>query len=180
MTANTNATGWYGQVFKAWQVKALGAKPTAEQLATIHALGARPGKQALAIAMASRDSGVSGAQIVMACGAPQLNKMRGMIASGVLKRDAVGPNELGHSVYKVTLTAKGTAAIKRASEAAEKAALKGDAVPVKKAKAKKAASKAKGKAKPVVPVSPAVPVEVTTGQTEGVVTAPEVTTELTA
>lgn len=179
MTANTNATGWYGQVFKAWQVKALGAKPTAEQLATIHALGARPGKQALAIAMASRDSGVSGAQIVMACGAPQLNKMRGMIASGVLKRDAVGPNELGHSVYKVTLTAKGTAAIKRTAEAAEKAALKADE-PVKKAKVKKATSKAKGKAKPVVPASPAVPVEVTTGQPEGAMSAPDLTTELTA
>ena len=113
MSKQTNATGWYGTYFKAWQVKLLGPKPTEAQLATIHGLGARPGKQALANAMALRDCGVTGSQIVIACGAPQLNKMRGFITDGLLKREAV-PAAGTHTVYKLTLTAKGATRVKAA------------------------------------------------------------------
>ena len=113
MTKQTNAAGWYGGFFKAWQVKLLGPKPTEAMLDTIHKLGARPGKQALANAMALRDCGVTGSQIVIACGAPQLNKMRGFITDGLLKREAV-PAAGNHTVYKLTLTAKGAARTKAA------------------------------------------------------------------
>ena len=113
MAKQTNAAGWYGGFFKAWQPKLLGPKPTEAMLDTIHKLGARPGKQALANAMALRDCGVTGSQIVIACGAPQLNKMRGFITDGLLKREAV-PAAGNHTVYKLTLTAKGAARTKAA------------------------------------------------------------------
>lgn len=135
MTDHTNA---YANVLKGWQVKQLGPKPTEADFATIHLLGLRPGKQALANAMALRADGVSAAQIVMATGAPQLNRMRGLIAAGVVKRPMVPANEQGHTVYKITLTPKGESVVKRATEAAVKAVVDGGAVkPKGKAKADK-------------------------------------------
>lgn len=114
---SNDATGWYGNVFKHWPVKLVGPQPSAAQLDTIHKLGARPGKQALANAMGLRDAGVTGAQIVMACGAPQLNKMRGFVADGLLKFEAVPPADNGHKVYKLLLTAKGQAKVDRVTKA---------------------------------------------------------------
>ena len=105
-------TGHYTGFFKNWQIKLLGPKPTTEQLDAIHKLGARPGKQALANAMSLRDCGVTGSQIVIACGAPQLNKMRGFVTDGLLKREATPKTDAGHTVYKMTLTAKGSAKVK--------------------------------------------------------------------
>lgn len=144
----TDHTGWYANTFKAWQVKQVGPKPTAEMLATVHGLGLRPGKQALANAMALRDCGVTGAQIVMVCGAPQLNRMRGLISDGHVKREAVPPNELGHAVYKITLTPKGAKRIKGQVAAGDKAALNGDADEAKPAKAKRTSKPRKVKVKP--------------------------------
>ena len=168
MTAtNTDHTGWYANVFKAWQVKQLGPKPTADMLATVHGLGLRPGKQALANAMALRDCGVSGAQIVMVCGAPQLNRMRGLISDGHVKREAVPPNELGHAVYKITLTPKGAKRIKGQVAAGDKAALNDDAEPVQPVKAPKAKPARKPrKAKAVPEVTAPVEVPVTEQVTE--------------
>lgn len=147
--SNSNETNWYGHVFKAWQVKLLGSKPTADMLAQIHKLNARPGKQALACAMALRPEGVTGAQIVIACGAPQLNKMRGFITDSLLKRLPVSAAANGHQVYKLELTAKGLQRIKQAEARAAKQAEAGtaEADTVKPAKAKKQAVKASGKAK---------------------------------
>lgn len=151
-TANTAST-FYNSVpvgaggFKNWSTKHLGSKPTDEMLATVHALGLRPGKQALANAMALRPEGVSGAQIVMMAGAPQLNRMRGLIGAGVVKRDMNAPvNPQGQAVYKLNLTSKGETAIKRAADLAAKQALDtGDT-----AKPAKAKVKAKAKRKPKV------------------------------
>lgn len=172
----SNVTNWYGTVFKSWQVKQLGPKPTAEMLATIHNLGARPGKQALASAMALRDCGVTASQIVMACGAPQLNKMRGFITDALLKRNPAAPSPEGHTVYKLELTAKGKARCeKQAKLAAEKAAEgegKAVAKPAKKQAAKRPA-KPKGEVKPVEPVN-AAPVETPTSD------APNASPEATA
>jgi hypothetical protein len=115
--------------------------------------------------MALRDCGVTGAQIVMACGAPQLNKMRGFITDGLLKRLPVAPSSEGHTVYRLEVTTKGTKRIegngKRAAEAEAKG--EGETKPKATSKAKgaskpktkaKATSKAKGaskaKAKPAV------------------------------
>lgn len=157
-----NETNWYGTVFKAWNVKHLGPKPTAEMLAHIHGLGARPGKQALANAMALRDCGVTAAQIVMACGAPQLNKMRGFITDALLKRLPTPPSPEGHTVYRLELTAKGKQRVERTAKAAAEKAAEGDGA-AKPAKAKKQAAKrpakVKGVAKPVDPVTVG-PVEV--------------------
>lgn len=148
----------YAPLFKGWQVKVMGAKPADDLLATAHAFG-RPGKQSLALAMAMRPEGVSGAQIVMACGAPQNNHRRGLIAGGQFKRDmSVPPNEQGHTVYRVTLTAKGEAAMKRKAEAEAKAALTGDVPASGKAKARKAAGKGKGRKVKAPATTPAAPV----------------------
>jgi hypothetical protein len=134
----SNQTDWYGTVFKGWQAKLLGPKPTADMLASIHNLGARPGKQALAIAMGLRDCGVTNSQIVIACGAPQLNKMRGLITDSYLKRVPVSPSPEGHTVYKLNVTPKGLQRIDRTVKAAVKADEAGKAE-VEKPKAKKAA-----------------------------------------
>ena len=103
----------YLPMFANWQVKVMGSKPTAEVLAKVHGLGLRPGKQAIACAMALRSEGVTGPQIVMVCGAPQLNRMRGLISGGLFKRSVVAANEQGHTVYKCIVTPKGDAEIKR-------------------------------------------------------------------
>lgn len=136
----SNETNWYGNVFKSWQAKVLGPKPTADMLAKVHNLGCRPGKQALAIAMGLRDCGVTGSQIVIACGAPQLNKMRGFITDAMLKREPVAPSAEGHTVYKLAVTKKGDSRIERtAKAAADKTAAGNDgAKPAKPAKNKKA------------------------------------------
>ena len=177
---------YYTHVFKSWQTKVLGPKPTAEMLANIHGLGARPGKQALANAMALRDCGVTGSQIVIACGAPQLNKLRGFITDALLKREAAAPSPEGHKVYKVTITAKG---LKRIESAKAKAAAleaegknTGETAPkaAKPKKAAKATAKAKGarKAKPATPVAAtpengtSEPATVTEGHTTVDVVAP--------
>lgn len=144
--SNATESNWYSTRFKTWQGAQLGAKPTAEMLGNVHNLGARPGKQALAIAMGLRPGGVTGAQIVVACGAPQLNKMRGFISDALLKREAAPPDANGHTVYKLAVTAKGQARIARtikAKQAADEAG-KGEAKP----KVKKATGKPRKPAKP--------------------------------
>jgi hypothetical protein len=151
-------TNFYRDVFNGWQVKQLGPKPTAELLATVHGLGARPGKQALAIAMGLRDAGVTGSQIIIATGAPQLNKMRGYITDALLRREMVPPASNGHTVYKLALTAKGKQRIERSIKAAEKAAAQGEA----DEKPAKGPAKARGERKPRQPKVAPVTEPVTT------------------
>lgn len=142
-----NNSNFYQNTFKSWQTKLLGSKPTEAMLASIHNLNARPGKQALACAMALRPEGVTAGQIQIACGAPQLNKMRGFITDALLKREMVPPTAQGHTVYKLHVTPKGEQRIKRSEAAALKAAEQGKGEAAEKpAKAK--ATKAKGASKP--------------------------------
>lgn len=150
MTNVNNAATHYADIFKGWsgeKAKMLGPKPTAELLDHVHKLGARPGKQALAIAMGLRDCGITAGQMQIACGAPQLNKMRGFITDAFVKRLAA-PKVEGHTVYRLELTAKGKQRIERAEKQLAKAEAAGAAVegeaPAKPAK--KAASKRKPKA----------------------------------
>ncbi len=163
MTNATKASGWYGQALKGWRASVTGDKPTDTQLHAAHALGCRPGKQAFALAMTLRDAGATGSQIVVACGAPQNNKRRDLIAKGLLKRLPMATGDNGHSVYRVEVTAKGTARIAAYDKAAVDAAVQGSAKPVK-AKAKR-----KAKAAPVVTVPTGdAPVDVmTTNPVEG-------------
>jgi len=152
----TNAATHYAPLFKNWQLKLLGPKPSADQLASVHGLGCRPGKQALAIAMSTRDCGVTGSQIVMACGAPQLNKMRGLIADAFLREMPAPLADNGHKVYRNEVTAKGKQRIARVARADAAKVAAGEAEtdqPKGKAKVKKPASKArKPKAGHVTPV----------------------------
>lgn len=163
--SHDDVLGHYADTFKSWP-KQVGNKPTREALATIHGLGARPGKQALANALAMRPEGVTGSEIVIACGAPQLNKMRGFITDNLLKREAVPPRN-GHTVYKLTLTAKGAARIKgkAAKATVEKPVAKAKPSPKvqKAAKAIKAARAeyAAAKVEPDANVPPVQPVETT-------------------
>ena len=133
-----NALNAYKPLFADWQVKVMGSKPTNDMLVKVHGLGLRPGKQAIACAMALRTEGVTGPQIVMVCGAPQLNRMRGLIAGGLFKRVVVPANELGHTVYKCNVTPKGESEIKRIG-----AALANANVSTAKPKAKVVKSKPK-------------------------------------
>jgi len=144
----TDATNWYTGSFKNWSIKALGSKPTADQLEAIHLLGLRPGKQALANAMALRPEGVTNAQIIQACGNPQLNRMRGLIADKLVKREPVPMTGAGHTVYKLVLTPKGEQRISKARERIAAAEAEANVTaPAKPAKAvKKAAAKRKPKA----------------------------------
>lgn len=152
-----NDSNWYANVFKAWNAKVLGPKPTTELLANVHKLNARPGKQALACAMALRDCGVTGSQIVVATGAPQLNKMRGYISDGIFKRLPVPPSAEGHTVYKLELTGKGKTKISQYEARAAKAATV-ETADAKPAKAKGAAKvKKPAKVKAVEPVTTAAP-----------------------
>lgn len=153
-SANVNASTHYTNLFKSWG-KPYGAKPDAASLDTVHKLGARPGKQALAIAMGMRDSGVTGSQIIMACSAPQFNKMRGFITDGLLKREPASKTDEGHTVYKLTLTAKGKQRVERTEKALAKAAEAAAAEPEVQAKpVKKAAAKPR-KPKATVTAEPA-------------------------
>jgi hypothetical protein len=143
MTTNANAVlGQYKPYFDNWQANVLGPKPTAELLTKVHGLGLRPGKQALACAMSLRTDGVTGSQIVIACGAPQLNRMRGLIAEGVFKRLPVAANGANHTVYKCEVTPRGEAEIKRLEKVAANSAAATTPKPAK-AKAKPAKVKAK-------------------------------------
>jgi hypothetical protein len=159
----TNAATFYADFFKKWQgagmLKMLGAKPTAEQLATAHHLGCKPGKQAFAVAMSLRDCGVTGSQIVIACGAPQLNKMRGFVTDALLREVPTALLD-GHKVYHNAVTPKGQKRIDAMVKASEAKAAQGEAEAVKapkvKAKVKKATSKARkgnGKATAQVPAN---------------------------
>lgn len=151
MTKQTTLAS-YSNFTKGW-LKALGPMVVAEALDTVHALGARPGKQALAIAMMQRDTGATSAQIVLATGAPQLNKMRALVEAGYFKRVPMPQTDAGHMVYKLELTGKGATKVKAAAEKAAKAAADAEApegATKPKGKGKvRAASKRKPKAAPV-------------------------------
>jgi len=148
-----NDAAWYGDTFKAWQGNLLGGKPGNDLLHTVHMLGLRPGKQALANAMALRPQGVTGSEIVIACGAPQLNRMRGLISDGLVKREPHAARN-GHTVYKTVLTPKGVKRVAagdaKAATAAQAGDVPGDAAG--KPKAKRVRKPAKPAATPTAPV----------------------------
>lgn len=154
---NNDATGWYGDFFKVW-AKQHGPKPSADQLDAMHCLGLKPGKQALACAMALRDCGVTGPQIVLACGAPQLNRMRGLIDDKLVARLPASPDAVQgktHTVYKLVITPKGQKRIdtKRAQLAAGEAEAQGQVTtPAKVKRTSKAAKPSKRASADSLPV----------------------------
>lgn len=153
--SNVNFTSHYANIFKTWQAKLLGPKPTNEQLAVPYGLGARPGKQALAIAMSLRECGITAAQMQIACGGPQRNKLKGYYDDAYLKRDMSVPRTPeGHTVYRSMVTPKGLKRIETTSkrDAALDAAGK---VPVEAGTEKPAKAKGAAKAKKVAKAKPA-------------------------
>lgn len=161
MTNANDALKAHAEFFKVWPVKFAGQKPTGEQLLTYHLLGARFGKQCLAGAMSLRDCGVTNSEIQVACGNPQLNKMRGFVDDALLKRDMGAGKRDGRDVYKHVVTPKGLLRIKQAEARMTKleAAGKPASEPVK-AKAVKKPKVTKGDGAPKLkakPVSEALP-----------------------
>jgi hypothetical protein len=149
----------YSTAFKNWP-KLAGSKPTLDMLNAAHALGCRPGKQALAMAMYSRDGGATDGQVKLACIAgwgasgSHHNKRRDLQRAkliSVVTEPMVSPS--GHTIlkYLVKLTATGQARLTKVAEVT---------APVAKP------AKAAKKAKPVV-----APVAAETAP----VTAPEAT-----
>ncbi len=147
--SEVNHRAYYGTVWPNWVTKALGPQPTNEQLGTIHGLKARPGKQALANAMALRDCGVTGAQIKNAVALidggsnPQLNKMRALVSAGMLAWVPMPVTGEG-KVYRTKLTPLGAQMVKANAGSSV------HVTPTLKATAPKAPAKGKGavKAKP--------------------------------
>jgi len=167
MSNANDASALYPAFFKKWQtagmLKLLGPKPSSDQLAKVHALGPRPGKQAFIIAMALRDCGVTPAQMVLITGTKHLNKI-GDLTTDAYLREVLMPQVDGMKCYKREITPKGMQRIERAikAEAATVAAGEAEAVKVPKVKAaaKKRTSaprKPKATADKLPPVSPIEP-----------------------
>ncbi len=158
MSNANDASSLYPVFFKKWQtagmLKLLGPKPTSDQLAKVHALGPRPGKQAFIIAMALRDCGVTPAQMVLITGTKHLNQM-GDLTTDAYLREVLMPQVDSMKCYKREITPKGMQRIERTikAEAATVAAGEAEAVKVPKVKAaaspNKAARKAAKKAKAI-------------------------------
>lgn len=81
-----------------------GRKPTRNLLNEVHnAQAARPNsKDAMAVAMAIRETGTTQKQITAALGAPHRNKITQLILSGKAKRVPM-PQDDGHMVYRIIL-----------------------------------------------------------------------------
>jgi hypothetical protein len=155
----SNITQWYGDVLNRWAGDRLGRKPTAVELNTVHMLGLRPGKQALANAMYLRPAGATQGQVIQACGAPQLNRMRGLVADGLVKRVPMSA-AAGHTVYRIEITAKGLAKVTKASAVVASDTANGEAKPVKPVKRKPKAAKPASEPAPVTDAPAVQPVKV--------------------
>src|SRR6266403_1693440 len=149
MSNANDASALYPLYFKKWQLagmlKQLGPKPTADQLAKVHALGPRPGKQAFIIAMALRDCGVTPAQMVLIMGTKHLNKM-GDLTTDAYLREVLMPQVDGMKCYKREITPKGAARIERFNKAQAATVAAGEAEAVKAAAKKRTSGARKPKA----------------------------------
>lgn len=153
---------WYAAILAGWQVKLMGAKPTADQLSTPLYWGYRAGSEALHLAMCLRPEGCTVQQFCTAgsCG-PANNKRRDVVSHRKLATVTVSGTPYA---YKLVMTAKGRDALKAgiAKVAAGEVEAKVKAkAPAKAAKAAKGKVNAKGrnvkapKAKPAPVASPA-------------------------
>ena len=117
---------YYTNVMQSWSSSELGKKPTEAELSLAHVFG-RPGKQSLAVALALRDGGVTGAQIKAVSAlvdgkpTPQLNHMRDLIKARLFTREAVT------GAYALTLAPRGQQFVDlHGAKAAEKLAGKAE------------------------------------------------------
>lgn len=118
MAKKQTAATPYRQVLSHWRTKELGPKPTLAQLEAAHALGCRPGKQALAVAMCLRQGGATDGQMKMACilnwgSSGSHHNKRGDLVDRKLVRNVIsGEDASGHKVYTIALTPKGEALVR--------------------------------------------------------------------
>lgn len=111
MAKLTQKSRYPQHVFTDW-VKALGPLPSEAQLSVAHVFG-RPGKQALGIAMALRDCGMTSSQMTSASAlfdgkaTTCRNKIKAEIAAGMFDGGA------SNGVIKITLTPRGQQHIDR-------------------------------------------------------------------
>lgn len=156
-------------VWAKWH-KPLGAKPTNEQLATVHNF-ARPGKQALVLAMALRADGVTATQMMQSS---MLFDGRATYHRNKLKAQHTGPGApfdggLADGAYRLKLNKVGVAFIERNAEGAAAKATgegKAKAATPAKPKAKKPTSRPRKPVQgpPVITVAPAADGDATAQQ----------------
>src|SRR3981189_3767675 len=144
MSQANDASALYPVFFKKWQtagmLKLLGPKPSSEQLAKVHALGPRPGKQAFIIACSLRDCGVTPAQMVLLTGTKHLNKMADLTTDAYL-REVLMPQVDGMKCYKRETTPRGAARMECFNKAQAATVAAGEAEAVKAPKVRAAAKK---------------------------------------
>jgi hypothetical protein len=164
----TQANTYYSKLLANWS-KAWGSKPTAEMFNTVHAVGKKPGVEALHLAMCLRPEGCTVPQFTAAgavlkgskCG-PANNTRKAHVAAGLFTQ-TIMPGTRPYA-FALALTSKGKAMVKAAwaaAQAADKAA-----VADKPKAAKKPTSKPrKPKATVTVPATVPAPVTVPTADT---------------
>lgn len=122
MAKHDAITATYGVALKGWHKPTMGSKPGLELFEQAHALGCRPGKQALARALELRADGATDGQIKAACIAQWGNSgshhnKRGELATAKLVK--VTKTKPGaHTVYRIELTPKGVERVKGAVDTA--------------------------------------------------------------
>lgn len=146
MASNKPHDRYPAHVWANWSTKALGPKPSADELTTAHAFCQRPGKQSLGIAMALRSTGITRPQMY--------DSSRLFDGNGTYAMNKLGAQFKGHNppfdgsqvdgAIKLKLNANGRAFMARNAQAA--AGKVTDTVKAKPAtptapKAKKPASK---------------------------------------
>lgn len=96
---------YYQHILKSWQPKFCGSFPTSEMILQAHALGCRPGKQALSIAMSLRKTGYTLPQYFIGSGASSTahNKRNELVDKGLIEVKQEG----SPTFYKAILTNKG-------------------------------------------------------------------------
>ncbi|HET9285727.1 MAG TPA: hypothetical protein VFR24_27565 [Candidatus Angelobacter sp.] len=94
-------------------------------LEAAHALGCRPGKQALAVAMCLREGGATDGQMKMACilnwgsSGSHHNKRGDLVDRKLVRTVNAHEDATGHKVYTIALTPKGEALVKPKAKAVE-------------------------------------------------------------
>lgn len=145
--AKHDATTPYKITLANWSTKTLGPKPTLAQFEATLPFVKVPGKQALAMAMAQREGGVTAGQMKAAAVAqwgnagPSLNKMGRhgeVVKAGYFKFIDGVKSAHNHVAYKLELTAKGAAKVAKLATPATAEVQPAKVAKPRKAKAPKA------------------------------------------
>jgi len=111
MTLRNQQLAHYKNVLRRWKTQYAGEKPSEELITTAHALGCRPGIQALSIAMALRDTGYTIPEYFVGTGAAATahNKRNDLESQGLITVVKVG----SPMSYRASLTSVGVERVKQ-------------------------------------------------------------------